>query len=272
MKKFVSIPVFLLLTLLIALASCEDVIHLDLKNSPPRVVIDATINASLGECTVRATRSLDFYQTDNFEKIEGASVELVNGPGVVMPLSEVSPGVYYAGGLTVSPGEVFRLNLTVAPDERYSAQTKVPVPVSLDSLKVVRGFGDPRPTSPPVYLISPKWKDPAGIVNYYRFKVTRNGKPRSGGFNITNDEPFDGTEVDMPLYRYSFKLGDTVNLEFQSIDSVSYSYFNQINDMARPSFVSATPYNPIGNFDHAALGYFGIYFSESREAVVSAGR
>jgi len=269
MKKSNSLSVFLIYLFLFVFASCEEVIQLDLKNSEPRTVIDATLNATKGICVVRVTKTLGFYETDSLVTIDGASVELVNGSGKVQSLHEIGQGVYSAGNLLVRAGEIFRLNVIISPDEQYTAQTKAPESVLLDSLKVVRGFGDPRPTSPPIYLINPKWKDPAGIANFYRFKVTKNGKYHAGSFNITNDKPFDGTEVDMPLYRYDFKLGDTVQLEFQSIDSLSYSYFSQINDMARPSFVSATPYNPIGNFDNGALGYFGIYYSDIRNTIIS---
>jgi hypothetical protein len=268
MKKLNIIPVFLILIAGFFLAGCEEVIHLELKNSKPRMVIDATLNATSGECKVLMTKTLDFYQTDSFVKVEGAKVELVNSDGSALELSEVAPGAYRADNLAVMAGEVYKLNIVVSPDETYSAEAKVPAQIFLDSLKVVRGFGDPRPTAPPIYLLNPKWKDPYGMPNFYRFKVTKNGKEGSGSFAITNDEPFDGTEVDMPLYRFSFELGDTVRLEFQSIDSISYSYFNQINDMARPSFVSATPYNPIGNFDNSALGYFGIFYTEVRDLII----
>ncbi len=267
-----KITIFLGIVFLMMATSCEEVIQLDLKNSEPRVVIEANLNATSGECTVQATKSAGFYEDNVFTGIQGATVELNNGSGVSFSLAEISPGVYHAGDVDVAAGEVFRLTVNVPGDDRYIAETRVPDAVYLDSLKVVRGFGDPRPTAPPVYLVNPKWTDPAGTPNYYRFKVTTNGKPQSGSFTIINDEQFDGTEIDLPLYRYGFSLGDTVSLEFLSIDSVSYAYFNQINDMARPSFVSATPYNPIGNFDNGALGYFGIYHSEARDLVISAGR
>jgi len=269
MKKANGLPLLLIVPLIIALSSCEEVILLDLKNSQPRVVVDAALNASKGECMVHISKSLGFYQNDSTIEMEAATVTLTNGSGNSFVLSEEMPGIYRSASLIAITGEIFRLNILLPTGERYTAQTTVPDPVFLDSLKVVRGFGDPRPTSPPIFLINPKWKDPAGIANFYRFKVTTNGKPQSGSLTITSDEPFDGTEVDQPLYRYGFTLGDTVQLEFQSIDSLSFSYFSQINDMARPSFVSATPYNPIGNFDNGALGYFGIYWSEVRDLIIS---
>lgn len=272
MRKFRKISFFQILALVFVISSCEEVIHLDLKNSAPRTVIEATINATSGECVVLVTKSIGFYEDGKLSKIAGAMVELSTGTGGLKLLQEVSPGVYSAGNLDVKSGEAFRLTVIVSADERYTAETTAPVSIQLDSLKVVRGFGDPRPTSPPVYLINPKWKDPTGTGNFYRFKVTLNNKPQTGSFSITSDEQFDGMEVDMPLYRYAFVLGDTVRLEFQSIDSVSYSYFSQVNDMARPSFVSATPYNPIGNFDNGALGYFGIFHSEVRDLIISSGR
>jgi hypothetical protein len=272
MMKIKRISIFISLAIVMVLAACEEVIVLDLKDSESRVIIEATLNASTGECTVTASKSIGFYEIESAGRVEGATVELVNGSGLSTRLMETSPGFYWAGDLNVNPGESFQITLTISADEEFSASSKVPFPVYLDSLKIVRGFGDPRPSSPPIFLINPIWKDPAGIPNYYRFKVTTNGKPQSGSFTITNDEPFDGTIVNLPLYRYGFVLGDTVSVEFQSIDSISYSYFTQLNDMARPSFVSATPYNPVGNFDNWALGYFGIYWSEERDLIVSVGK
>ncbi len=267
--KINNIVSFLLVTLVVTVTSCEEVIQLDLKNTAPRVVISASLNASNGECLVEASKTAGFYDSSNFVKITGARAELVKGNGDVLVFDEVSPGIYSLKQVTVSAGENLQLNFIVSPDERYLAATQAPQEVFLDSLKIVRGFGDPRPTSPPIYLLNLKWKDPAGISNFYRFKLTKNGKSRQGSFNITNDQPFDGTEVDMPLYRYSLEIGDTVRLEFQSIDSLSYAYFNQINDMARPSFVSATPYNPIGNFDKGALGYFGVFWTQVKDTIIS---
>jgi hypothetical protein len=237
------------------------------------MVIDASLNASEGTLLVEAAFTAGFYDTDTMNMVSGAAVRLTDGTGKSWTLTEVSTGFYSTGGLLPIPGETFRLDFTARDGAAYSAEATVPYAVKMDTLKVVRGFGDPRPTSPPVYVINPMWKDPVGTPNFYRFKVVRNGKiGRSSSFNITNDEPFDGTEVDMPLYMYGFSMGDTVRFEFQSIDSASYAYFNQINDMARPSFVSATPYNPIGNFSNGALGYFGIYHTEIRDLIIMPGK
>ncbi|MFA6481346.1 MAG: DUF4249 domain-containing protein, partial [Bacteroidales bacterium] len=169
MKRLNKLPFLLIFTLVIFLTSCEDVIQLELKNSATRVVIDATLNAGMGECNVLLTKSLDFYQTDSMAKIVGAKVELIDKSGLIKTLPEVKPGFYFTNGLTVGPGDVYRLSVTLPSGDIYSARTEVPVRVTLDSLKVVRGFGDPRPTSPPIFLLNPVWKDPAGIANYYRF-------------------------------------------------------------------------------------------------------
>jgi hypothetical protein len=152
------------------------------------------------------------------------------------------------------------------------AKTEVPVRIKLDRLLVIRGFVSPAPNSPPEFLINPQWKDPAETADYYRLKVSKNGRVIPGSFSINNDKPFNGSEVNMPLDKYVFQPGDTVRLEFQCIDSISYVYYDQINDMAQPGFVSATPYNPIGNFDNGALGYFGIYFSEVWDTIIAADK
>jgi len=262
MKRLVKNPFCQIFALLIVLTSCEEVIHLELTDSPTRVVIDATLNASLGGCQVILSNTLGFYESDSITKISGAKVELISNSNLIIPLPEVKPGFYFANGLTVDAGEVLSLRVTLPSGDVFMAKTEVPVRVPLDRLLVIRGYGSPVPNSPPVFLINPQWKDPAGTTDYYRLKVSKNGKVIPGSFSINNDKPFNGSEVNMPLDKYVFQLGDTVRLEFQCIDSVSYAYFDQINDMAQPGFVSATPYNPIGNFDKGALGYFGIFYSE----------
>lgn len=273
MLKNRSLPVSLFIAILLAmLASCEDVIRLDLVNAESRWVIEGTFNASKSECTVQISKTLDFYEIDSINRIRGAKVELINGAGSVSSLEEIKPGVYRADSLSVGQGEICRLNVILSSGEKFTASTQVPVQVFLDSLKVVRGFGDPRPNSPPIYLLNLKWKDSAGLANYYRFKVTTNGKLRGQSFTILDDKPFEGKDADVTIYRYGFKPGDTVRFEFQSIDSVSFSYYRQINDMARPGFVSATPYNPVGNFNNGALGYFGIFYSDIRDTIISIGR
>ncbi len=268
MKRQLTNPIYLIFALVISLASCEEVIHLELKNSPTRVVIDATLNASLGECRVLVTNTLDFYQQDSIAKIVGAKVELISNPGMNKTLTEINPGFHFANGLTVDPGDVLSVRVTLPSGDVFLAKAEVPVRVTLDSLLVIKGFEGPVANAPSVFLINPKWRDPAGIANYYRFKVSKNGKVLPGSLPVNDDKPFDGTEVHMPLDQYDFLIGDTVRMEFQCIDSTSYSYFSQINDMAMPGFVSATPYNPVGNFDNGALGYFGIYYSEVWDTII----
>ena len=271
MFKIKYIGVILIFIAGLFLSSCEDVIQLDLTEAATRIVVDASLNAADGECHVHVTRTLGFYASDSSDQVAGATVELIHESGSKIPLVEEGPGRYRVTGIQVVPGERMKLAVTLPTDEKYLAETVIPGPVFLDSLNLSRGIGDPRPGGTPVFLLRPEWQDPAGVDNYYRFKIVKNGELQSG-FTIISDRQVDGTLQEQPLFRYFFELGDTVHLEFQSIDSVSYSYFNQINDMARPSFVAATPYNPIGNFDNGALGYFGGYFSEVRELIVSLGR
>jgi hypothetical protein len=272
MRKLNCLIIGICSAILGVLPSCEEVIQLDLKKSEPRTVIEASINATLRTCNVQVTKSLGFYQTDSVLNIEGAMVQLISSSSAAICLSPVGPGMYSAGNLTIIPGEVLRISVTISADEQYSAETKVPRPVFLDSLKVVPGIADPRLFGKVVYNISPKWKDPGGAANYYRFKITHNGIPHVGMSTITDDVTFDGMDIDYPLYWFAFDLKDTVRLEFQSMDSLSYRYYEQVNVMSLPSFVSATPYNPIGNFDNGALGFFGIYFVDIWDEILSVER
>jgi hypothetical protein len=200
-------------------------------------------------------------------------VELTNGAGSTIVLSEPAPGRYTAGSLILNADEHMRINVKTADNEEYSAETRVPKPVKLLHTFFEPTLSDPRKgTSSSAYLMNATWVDPGCTFNCYRMKVIHNGVPETGMFAITSNEHFCGATVHMPILHYGFAIGDTVDLEFQSIDSVSFAYFDQINDMQMPSFVSATPYNPIGNFSNHALGYFGIYQTDKKEMIVTPGK
>jgi hypothetical protein len=271
--KFNIVSKSLLVILPLIWVSCEEVIHLDLKNSESRTVIEATLNATTGECSVTTTKSSGFYENGELTKVERAIVELVDCSGVTTRFNEVRPGTYQASNLFVKPCEVVRLNVAVSEEEVYSAVTRVPRTVMLDSISFEQTIGDPRKgSSSEIFVINARWTDPGFSDNYYRFKTSTNGVLNKASFAITSNEFYWGAPIAMPILHYLFSLGDTVSLEFQSIDSVSFAYYDQLNDMQMPSFVSATPYNPIGNFDNGALGYFGIFFTEKKDLIVSVGR
>ena len=85
---------FSLFFVLLFLSSCEEVIVLDLKETSPQTVIEANLNAGAGVCQVLISRSNGFYDTNSFEKIGNATIELLNNSGSNFTFSKINAGEY----------------------------------------------------------------------------------------------------------------------------------------------------------------------------------
>ena len=64
-----------LITGLIVMSSCTEIIQIDINNSEPQIVVEA--NIAQGEpATVILTQSVNFYTTDEYPPIQDASVDI----------------------------------------------------------------------------------------------------------------------------------------------------------------------------------------------------
>ena len=88
--KILSISFFFVLIL----TSCEDVIELDLATSAQQYVFDANLNATDSSCVVQLSKTANYYETNDFEAIEDATVVLNLSNGNNYTLTAGSAGQY----------------------------------------------------------------------------------------------------------------------------------------------------------------------------------
>lgn len=74
MQKIKNIGLFVLG--LLFFSSCEDVIELELESVESQIVIEATLDASSQTAKVIISKTNDFYDNTNPEKISGAIITL----------------------------------------------------------------------------------------------------------------------------------------------------------------------------------------------------
>lgn len=261
MLKIKNIGLFVLG--LLFFSSCEKVIELELESVESQIVIEATIDAGNQIATVNISKTNDFYDNTNPEKISGAIITLQSDLGNTYTLSENSPGTYTAANVLANPGESFDLIVEV-DGKFYEASSQTPVAVNLDTIIQANFPGGPFSDEGDI-LLSAVWNDPDNQENFYRIRAYIDNVFQSDNYTLLNDVlAGDGEEITASIAQ-GFNENTTVEVELLSTDEAYYDYFSQLSSLSGGGAGSTTPYNPKGNFTNEALGYFGIYYSSSKE-------
>jgi hypothetical protein len=260
------IRVILLVFMISILISCEDIIHIDLKNSEPRLVIEGVITNQKGPYMVRISKSVDFYDPGEYPPVNNALVELSDDIGNSEVLKGDSEGVYISSKIRGYPGRKYTLKVNVDGQE-YTAESQMENPVKIDSLKAeyFPGVGD-RESG---YYIHCFFSDPPDETNNYRLIAWRNGMMDQNLY-LMDDEFVNGRSVDYYFYLTPFQKGDTVNIALATIDRPVFEYYNTLfNIVAQQGGNNpANPANPNTNLSNEALGYFGALAIDRMEAIL----
>ncbi|MCK9408510.1 MAG: DUF4249 domain-containing protein [Bacteriovoracaceae bacterium] len=265
MKRLLSI----LITGLFALiaAACEDVIQVDLMSSEQRIVLEAMLDAETGLFGMHISKTASYYETNDFEAVPGAIVTLTTSTGNTYQCIDSGNGGYAAQNIVVNPGDTVNITIKTSENKLFHARTTVPVKATLTGLETEKQNG-PFGNRGEAYQLYALWEDSAGVKNYYRLKLTVNDTSRTNQYFLLDDKIGDGETMRRQIFREPFQPGDVVTVELLSIDESYYEYFLQIADIQGSGFSAATPYNPMGNIDNDALGYFGIVYRSSKRIVI----
>ncbi len=237
------------------LSSCTKVIDVDLNSKEPQIVIEGKIDNRATIDTVLITNTVNFSESNSFPAVSGATVSITDDLGATEVLTEVIPGKYIIKSMQGVPGRKYILSVFVN-NKTYKAESTMPMPVNMDSLIVQKnaGFGGDAIQILPVFL------DPAGKVNFYRFKEYINGKRVDANF-LYNDRLRDGLPNARALRSFGvddeIKIGDKIWVEMYCIDEANYKYFYSLNQNTNGQ--TAAPANPVTNWSNGALGYFSAH-------------
>lgn len=248
--------ILLMLLTGIGLISCKEAIDIKLKNAAPQLIIEGNLIDLIGTQTITISRTVNFDAPNTFPAVSGASVKVTdNNTGAVYTYTERSPGVYTS---TQIFGRV-RRNYTlraIVDGKTYTASSTMPADrVPIDSVTTSDpAFGDDETKTVTLY-----YHDPPGVKNFYRFVMFVNGVQVKNIF-VRNDEYSDGRLVNSRLYQNDIKIksGDRVDVDMQGLDEPLYNYWYTFAQQNNFVGGSATPTNPVNNFDSPVLGYFSV--------------
>jgi Domain of unknown function (DUF4249) len=276
MNKLKIIKNTFILVSVVFFASCTKVIDVDLNSSDPQLVVEAKISDDATEKPeVRINQSINFDQSNTFPAVKNAVVTILDQTDNVRDtLKEVSAGMYQSTKMTGKTGHTYLLTIK-AGDKTLTSTASIPRKVTLSDIEMRPQslFGN---TS---YVTIPKFVDPKGIGDNYRFILSINGKPKND-IAVLSDELSDGAPNGRPIFRGAqsddtkegfLKVGDTIQLEMQCIDKGVYDYFSTLSSGGGggPGGGGTTPANPVTNIKGGGvLGYFSAHTKQIKSVVI----
>jgi hypothetical protein len=259
-----------LLVSLIALTSCQDEIEIDLNSSNPKVVIEGAITNLNEPNTIKITKTVNFSDPNTYPAVRGAKVTINDNLGNSEQLTETAAGVYQTKPIKGVSGRTYTLTV-VAEGSTFTAQSTMPTQVKLDSLRIMPStFAPPGGGTNDNYTVFPQFRDPAGVVNSYRF-IQSSDKAKDNSILVSNDNIGDGQPYSRPIFSQGFELkkGDKYALEMQCIDKPIYEYFYTLASISGGGpGGGTTPTNPPSNISGGALGYFSAHTVQRVNVVV----
>jgi hypothetical protein len=270
-----NFSVVLFVALNLTLTSCEDVIDLDLRNTEPRIVIEAVVTNLDQPKTVKITKTGDFYEPANYATVSNAFVEIKDENGVSEILTEVQPGVYYSESLGGDLNTTYSITV-VAEEQEYHAQSHMNEPLQIDSLTVEKDTRPARGGGEIQYILHVNFTDNPDKRDYCRI-VPYVDNVKIPGFIVYDDRLTNGNEIDFRIFisdKYQVRIGSTIRVEMFTLDEPLYLYFKTLNKAsaansgANQRGGSVAPANPESNWDNDALGYFGAYSVVADSVVV----
>ncbi|MHA4806660.1 DUF4249 domain-containing protein [Flavitalea flava] len=252
---------------LLAFFSCKKIIHVDLNNAAPQIVIEGEVTNLPEPYQVRITKTVNFSASNTFPPVTGALVQITDSnTGLSATLVESDPGVYSTNLLAGIPLHTYNL-LVQAEGKEYKASSAMPQLVPFDSVTfaVNTDFNNKKVINAVV-----NFQDPDGLGNYYQFTEYLNDKLVPNIF-VFEDRLSDGRHIEHPLFNDSsyIQRGDTMLVKMFCIDKPVFDYFNTLIQVTGSgNFQSATPANPNSNISNGALGYFSAHTIQSRRLQV----
>ncbi|MEL1255250.1 DUF4249 domain-containing protein [Flavobacterium sp. DGU38] len=264
---------FLSLIFVLPFISCEDVVTLDLETDEAKIVIDAEIIWKKGtngsEQTIKISKMAPYYSATT-PKVSGAQVRVENNNGDVFTFSETQPGFYTCTNFVPVLNMEYKL-LVEAEGQSFTATEKLTsaTPINKIEQNLVPDFGG----GEDVIELTFYYTDPADQTNFYLtdYKSSFLVFPE---YELTDDELFNGNEMNTRFSHEDMKPGNTVNITHRGISKNFYNYMKLVLEASGSNPFAVPPGNIRGNIvntkdaNNFALGYFRLCEADAVSYVV----
>jgi len=250
--------IFLLLSLL-SLYSCEEVVQVDLEESEPRLVIEASIlwrKNTVGNIQwIRLTTTAAFFD-DQIPPAEGASVSVYSETGMEFAFEEIESGLFRNDQFVPQLNQPYELAIEYKGEVYRATETLLPVaPLEYIEQTDNGGFGGED------IELKAYFTDPPNIQNYYLVRFFNDDL----SIQIYEDKFTDGNQTFAYFSNEDLTFGEEVGFEIQGISKRFYEYLFILRSQAgsgnggpfqtQPTTVRGNILNTT-NPDNFAFGYF----------------
>lgn len=252
MKKLIY---FLLFSLLV---SCEEVVEVDLEQSAPRLVIEASLLWDIeGEDEIqyiKLTTTAPYFD-EEIPAAEGALVSVFTPDGIEHVFEEEEPGIFKNSEIPASLAGEYEL-LVLYKDEEYRATEEF---IETPQIEEVVQLND-RGISGDETEFRLFYTDPAGEENFYLFRFFHDQL----ALQIYNDEFTDGSRSFAFFSEEDISAGNKVGFEIQGISERFYEYLYILRSQSgtaggpfqtQPTLVRGNIIN-VTHPENFAFGYF----------------
>ncbi|SKB41132.1 protein of unknown function [Salegentibacter holothuriorum] len=263
-----------ILFLTLSLASCEEVIDLDLEESEPRLVIDASIiwylNTEGNQQQITLSNTTGFYE-DEIEPVTEAQVTIQADNGEEFIFEHKEQGIYTNNNFKPSLEENYTLKISYQEEIYTASSSFVPVP-GIDFIEQNDEGGFTRED----LEIEPFFTDPEGEENFYLFTF-RDFSISKLSLEIYEDEFTDGNQVSATYSDEDLASGDEVFVTMEGISEAFYNYLfilrSQGGDngggpfQSQPATVKGNIVNET-NPENYPFGYFRLSETDSTTYII----
>lgn len=254
---------WIILSLVAMMFSCTKTITPKLDTAATQLVIQAVISDTAGPYYVSIVNSVGFYADNSYPGVSGAVITVTDSTtGLRDTLTGTTAGVYKTNNLIRGMyGHTYVLNVSLN-GKIYTAASTMPQPVSLDSVSFdISDTARIRPQA--------NYRDPAGIVNFYKYSLIRNGVLNQR-FQTFEDRLSDGRYIQdkIDADTSEFRRNNQVQISLVGIDKPVYTYLHEAELIAYSNDNLAVPSTPVTNITGGCIGYFSAQTVSSKNAII----
>lgn len=263
---------------LFLLASCQEVVELELPPEAPRLVVEAELNDTPGPHRVRLSLTADYFSDGPLPPVTDALVIISDLSGQQDTLEQVAEGLYVTQNLQGIIGHTYTLTIQWNGNLYQSTGTLLEEAV-IDSL-AYRYF-PANPIFEEGYYIFFFGRVPPGRTNYFRFKVYENDSLYNDRSDLLiQDDEFLPDTLENIRFGYPFDPGDTVKIEMYTLNQDMYQYYQELLTLLYNDggLFSPPPQNPTSNItnltnpEEPPLGFFQVASLTSGTIVIDTTR
>ena len=256
MKTVYNIIIYICI---LSFISCEEVVNVDLQQSDPRLVVEASIlwekGTSANTQIITLTTTSPYFESAT-SPAEKATVMVTTSTGQQFNFNEVDPGIYVNNNFEPELNKEYQLTIEYNNETYTASESMIPVADLQDVEQTLNGGFSGEDIELKAY-----YQDPAVTSNHYLVKFFFEDL----SLQLYDDQFTNGNRTFAYFSDSDLEIGDQVNFEIQGISERFYEYLYILSSQAgennggpfqtQPTTVRGNIVNQT-NPDNFAFGYF----------------